>query len=74
MPIRENSPQSSQLENSPSVSVVMEGELARMNRWFNLMRNPPEDFQQAWAKSVARIRERHQKNLSDSVQVEGPGR
>lgn len=59
-------------ENPPALNLPQEGDSAGCIQWFNLMKNPTEDFQQAWAKAVAQIRERNRKSLVTPIQGEGP--
>lgn len=67
----ENSPQDSQLVNPPALKQTQERDLDGFMHLFNLMKNPPDDLLQAWAKAVARIREKRRKPQPIPVQVEG---
>ena len=58
-------------ENPPALNLLQEGDSAGCIQWFNLMKNPPEDFQQAWAKAVTRIREKRRKPQAIPVKGEG---
>ena len=67
----ENSPQSPQSKNPPALNLPQEGDSSGFIQWFNLMKNPPEALLQAWAKAVARIREKNRKPRAAPIQNEG---